>query len=92
MEESNLGYQAWVIAICLLTTSLKGVSSMKLHRPLGVTHAEAAATECTLAADAEAYQVEVTSKARAEAIRREAETLKGNEKPIQLRLAESWNG
>ena len=61
----------------------------KLRR---VTQAEAAAAERTLAADAEAYQVEVTSKARAEAIRREAEALKGNEELIQLRLAESWDG
>ena len=61
----------------------------KLRR---VTQAEAAAAERTLAADAEAYQVEVTSKARAEAIRREAEALKGNDEPIQLRLAESWDG
>ena len=30
MESSNLGYQTWAIAIYLLTTSLKGVSSMKL--------------------------------------------------------------
>ena len=37
MESSNLGYQTWAVAIYLLTTSLKGVSSMKLHRDLGVT-------------------------------------------------------
>lgn len=37
MEGSNLGYQVWVIAIFLLTTNLKGVSSMKLHRDLGIT-------------------------------------------------------
>ena len=36
MEGSNLGYQTWVLAIYLLTTSLKGVSSMKLSRDLGV--------------------------------------------------------
>ena len=35
MEASNLGYQDWAIAIYLLTTNLKGVSSMKLHRDLG---------------------------------------------------------
>ena len=61
----------------------------KLRR---VTQAEAAAAERELAADAEAYQTEVTSKARAEAIRREAEALKGNDELIQLRLAESWDG
>ncbi len=37
MESSNLGYQTWAVAIYLLTTSLKGVSSMKLHRDLGIT-------------------------------------------------------
>ncbi len=37
MECSNLGYQVWAIAIYFMTTSLKGVSSMKLHRDLGVT-------------------------------------------------------
>ena len=37
MEASNLGYQTWALATYLLTTSLKGVSSMKLHRDLGVS-------------------------------------------------------
>ena len=37
MENSNLGYQVWVLASYLLSTNLKGVSSMKLHRDLGVT-------------------------------------------------------
>lgn len=37
MQGSHLGYQVWVIAIYLLTTSLKGQSSMKLHRDLKVT-------------------------------------------------------
>ena len=37
MEGSKLSYQVWAIAIYLLTTNLKGVSSMKLHRDLGVT-------------------------------------------------------
>ena len=36
MQSSNLGYQKWVIAIYMITTSLKGVSSMKLHRELGI--------------------------------------------------------
>jgi regulator of protease activity HflC (stomatin/prohibitin superfamily) len=57
-----------------------------------VTQAEAAAAERTLAADAEAYQIEVASKARADAIRREAEALRGNPALIQLRIAEKWNG
>ena len=37
MEGSKLGYQDWIIAMFLVSTSLKGVSSMKLHRDLGVT-------------------------------------------------------
>ena len=37
MHSSPLGFQAWAIAIYLITTGLKGVSSMKLHRDLGVT-------------------------------------------------------
>ena len=37
MQGSPLGYQIWVIAIYLLTTSLKGQSSMKLHRDLKIT-------------------------------------------------------
>ncbi|MDD9986766.1 MAG: IS1595 family transposase [Spirochaetaceae bacterium] len=41
MESSNLDYQTWAIAIYLHTTSLKGVSSMKLHRDLGITQKSA---------------------------------------------------
>ncbi len=41
MEGSKLGYQAWAIAIYLATTSLKGVSSMKLHRDLEITQKSA---------------------------------------------------
>ena len=41
LQESKLGYQTWAIAIYLLTTSLKGVSSMKLHRDLGITQKSA---------------------------------------------------
>ena len=41
MEGSNLGYQTWAIAIYLTTTSLKGVSSMRLHRDLGITQKSA---------------------------------------------------
>ena len=38
MEGSKLGYQAWAIAIYLATTSLKGVSSMKLHAVILRSH------------------------------------------------------
>ncbi|MEK9727897.1 MAG: prohibitin family protein [Candidatus Margulisiibacteriota bacterium] len=57
-----------------------------------VTQAEAAAAEKKLAAEAEAYQISVESKARADAIKREASALKGNPALIQLRMAEKWNG
>lgn len=41
MQGSPLGFQVWAIAIYLMTTSIKGVSSMKLHRDLGVTQKSA---------------------------------------------------
>ena len=37
MESSKLGYQVWAIATYLLTTELKGTSSMRLRRAVGVT-------------------------------------------------------
>ena len=37
MRGSNVSYQKWAITLYLMTTNLKGVSSMKLHRDLGVT-------------------------------------------------------
>ena len=41
MEGSKIGYQDWIIAMFLITTSLKSVSSMKLHRDLGITQKSA---------------------------------------------------
>ena len=41
MEGSNLGFQTWAIAIYLSLTSLKSVSSMKLHRDLKITQKSA---------------------------------------------------
>ena len=41
MHSSNLNYRHWAMAIYLLTTNLKGVSSMKLHRDLGITQKSA---------------------------------------------------
>ena len=41
LQSSKLGYQTWAVAIYLLTTSLKGVSSMKLHRDLNITQKSA---------------------------------------------------
>ena len=41
MESSKLGFQAWAIALYQVTTNLKDVSSMKLHRNLGITQRSA---------------------------------------------------
>lgn len=41
MEASNLGYQDWLYALFLMVTNLKSVSSMKLHRDLGITQRSA---------------------------------------------------
>ena len=37
MQRNNLRYQVWAIAIYIMSTGIKGVSSMKLHRSLGIT-------------------------------------------------------
>jgi transposase-like protein len=37
MESSKLGFQTWAIVTYMATTNLKGVSSMKIHRELGIT-------------------------------------------------------
>ena len=37
MHSSKIGYQKWAMAIYILTTGIKGTSSMKLHRDLGIT-------------------------------------------------------
>ena len=41
MEGSKLGFQVWMIAPYLLSTSLKSVSSMKLHRDLEINQRSA---------------------------------------------------
>ena len=41
MEGSKLGLQVWMIATYLLSTSLKSVSSMKLHRDLNINQRSA---------------------------------------------------
>ncbi len=41
MQASNLGYRVWAIAIYLVTTGIKGTSSMKLHRDLEITQKSA---------------------------------------------------
>jgi len=37
MEDTKLGYQVWALAIYILTTGIKGTSSYKVKRDLGVT-------------------------------------------------------
>ncbi len=41
MESSKLPLRTWEWAIYLMSTNLKGVSSMKLHRELGIRQATA---------------------------------------------------
>ena len=41
MQGSNLPLSKWAIAIYLMSTNLKGVSSMKLYRDLGITQKSA---------------------------------------------------
>ena len=41
MEGSKLGYQTWAFALYLIATGIKGTSSMKLHRDLGITQKSA---------------------------------------------------
>ena len=41
MHNSPLGCRVWAIAIYLMTTNIKGVSSMRLHRELGITQKSA---------------------------------------------------
>ena len=37
LENTRLPYRTWALGIYLFTTNLKGISSMKLHRELGIT-------------------------------------------------------
>ena len=41
MESSKIGAQKWAIAIYMMTTGLKGTSSMKVHRELGIRQSTA---------------------------------------------------
>ena len=36
MEGSKLGYREWAITLYLFATNIKGISSMRLHRELGI--------------------------------------------------------
>lgn len=41
MQQSKISYQNWAIATYLFAVSLKGVSSMRLHRDLGMAQSSA---------------------------------------------------
>ena len=41
MQSSKIGFQKWVIAFYMMSTGIKGTSSMKLHRELGIRQATA---------------------------------------------------
>ena len=41
MQGSKVGYPGWLFAMYSLLTNLKGTSSMKLHRDLGITQKSA---------------------------------------------------
>ncbi len=41
MQSSKIGFQKWAVAIYMMTTGLKGTSSMKLYRELGIRQATA---------------------------------------------------
>lgn len=84
-EEFNLAIEAKVKA----EQEALQARNEKIRR---TTQAEAAAAERKLAADAEAYSTEVQSKARADAISREAAALKDSPELIQLRTIEKWDG
>ena len=56
MEGTKLPYRIWAIGIYLFTTNIKGISSMKLHRELGVGQK---AAWFMLARLRKAYEVEV---------------------------------
>ena len=37
MEGSKLPFRVWAVGICLFATNIKGISSMRLHRELGIS-------------------------------------------------------
>ena len=41
MQSSKIGYQDWAVTIYIVATGLKGTSSMKVHRDLGITQKSA---------------------------------------------------
>ena len=41
MQSSKVGYRKWVVALYLMSTGIKGTSSMKLYRDIGIRQATA---------------------------------------------------
>ena len=41
MQSSNVGYQKWAFAIYLMSTRVKGISAMEIHRCLGLSYTTA---------------------------------------------------
>ena len=79
-------------AIELKVKAEQSALQAKNEKTMRVTQAEAAAEERKLAASAEAFSTEVQSKARADAIQREAEALRQGPQIIQLRAIDKWDG
>ena len=41
MQSTKMGCQKWIVAVYMMTTGIKGTSSMKMHRELGIRYAKA---------------------------------------------------
>jgi len=41
MQSSKLGFRTWVVATCMMATGPEGISSMKIHRELGIRQSTA---------------------------------------------------
>ena len=101
--ENGIRLRMWRLQILIFQKNLTDAIELKVkaeqealqaknEKIRRVTQAEAGAAEKQLAAEASAYAITVASKARADAIRREAKSLKNNPELIQLRIAEKWDG
>lgn len=73
-------------------TSEQEALKAKKDKEKRITDAEAANSEEKLKADAIAYSIEQQSKAKSDAIKREAEALRSNPDLLKLRTIEKWSG
>ena len=90
MHGSKLGYRKWAIAIYQITTSLKGVSSMKLHRDLNVTQKTA---WHLLHRIHEAYKLDIPEMSPKRLHRYVAEFEgRHNSRPQDTRVQMAWSG